>query len=185
MAVLNLNRSLIFYFKSFFHYFFVARKSNQKAPVTGKDVIKRVKRQACLSVLKRVITSYLKSVITAFCSRVASDIPRPAERWSALLWGAKAPVVANIAHSQWYHKQLFVQASGTKQLAFHAITATQQCTAQTYFVLFPLLTRLFAEILMVTVFFEITIVHGKAQRYKVHKKILAAYVIGGQYPFID
>ena len=151
MAVLNLNRSLIFYFKSFFHYFFVARKSNQKAPVTGKDVIKRVKRQACLSVLKRVITSYLKSAITAFCSRVASDIPRSAERWSALLWGAKAPVVANIAHSQWCRKQLFVQASGTKQLASHAITASRICTAQTNFVLFPLLARLFAVILMVPV----------------------------------
>ena len=122
-----------------------------KTPSTGKDVIKRVKRQACLSVLKRVITSYLKSAITAFCSRVASDIPRSAERWSALLWGAKAPVVANIARSQWCRKQLFVQASGTKQLAFHAITASRICTAQTNFVLFPLLARLFAVILMVPV----------------------------------
>ena len=32
-----------------------------------------------------------------------------AERLSALLWGAKAPVVANIARPQWCHKQLFVQ----------------------------------------------------------------------------
>ena len=79
-----------------------------KTPGTGKDVIKRVKRQARLSVLERVITSYLKSVITAFCSRVASDIPRPAERWSALLWGAKAPVVANIARPQWCHLNLSV-----------------------------------------------------------------------------
>ena len=92
-----------------------------------------------------------KSVITAFCSRVASDIPRSAERWSALLWGAKAPVVANIARSQWCRKQLFVQASGTKQLASHAITASRICTAQTNFVLFPLLARLFAVILMVPV----------------------------------
>ena len=122
-----------------------------KTPSTGKDVIKRVRRQACLSVLKRVITSYLKSAITAFCSRVASDIPRSAERWSALLWGAKAPVVANIAHSQWCRKHLFVQASGTKQLASHAITASRICTAQTNFVLFPLLARLFAVILMVPV----------------------------------
>ena len=159
-GALNLNYSLLFFFKSFYTCF-LSLKKHQKRPAPAK------------------------SVITAFCSRVASDIPRSAERWSALLWGAKAPVVATIAHSPWSHKQLFVQASGTKQLAFHAITATQQCTAQTYFVLFPLLTRLFAEILMVTVFFEITIVHGKAQRYKVHKKILAAYVIGGQYPFID
>ena len=44
-----------------------------------------------------------KSVTTAFCSRVASDILR-------------SPVV--------WHKQLFVQPSGTKELAFHAITAT-------------------------------------------------------------
>ena len=92
-----------------------------------------------------------KSVITAFCSRVASDIPRPAERWSALLWGAKAPVVANIARPQWCRKQLFVQASGTKQLASHAITVSRICTAQTNFVLFPLLARLFAVILMVPV----------------------------------
>ena len=71
-----------------------------------------------------------KSVITAFCSRVASDIPRPA-------------VICR--------KQLFVQASGTKQLASHAITASRICTAQTNFVLFPLLARLFAVILMVPV----------------------------------
>ena len=71
-----------------------------------------------------------KSVITAFCSRVASDIPRPA-------------VICR--------KQLFVQASGTKQLAYHAITASRICTAQTNFVLFPLLARLFAVILMVPV----------------------------------
>ena len=137
-AVSNLNCSLVFSSSLSFMFFWWPKE--RKAPALAK------------------------SVTTAFCSRVASDIPRLA-------------VI--------YHKQLFVQASGTKQLAFHAITATQQCTAQTYFVLFPLLTRLFAEILMVTVFFEITIVHGKAQRYKVHKKILAAYVIGGQYPFID
>ena len=45
-----------------------------------------------------------KSVTTAFCSRVASDILR-------------SPVV--------WRKQLFVQPSGTKELAFHAITATR------------------------------------------------------------
>ena len=44
-----------------------------------------------------------KSVTTAFCSRVASDILR-------------SSVVCL--------KQLFVQPSGTKELAFHAITAT-------------------------------------------------------------
>ena len=99
-----------------------------------------------------------KSVITAFCSRVASDIPRSAERWSALLWRAKALVVANIARPQWCRKQLFVQASGTKQLAFHAITASRICTAQTNFVLFPILARQFAVILMVPVLFDITIV---------------------------
>ena len=71
-----------------------------------------------------------KSVITAFCSRVASDIPRSA-------------VICR--------KQLFVQASGTKQLAYHAITASRICTAQTNFVLLPLLARLFAVILMVPV----------------------------------
>ena len=140
MAVLNLNRSLIFYFKSFSHYFFVARKSNQKAPVTGK-----ISHNSLLLASRKRHPS------------VGCYLPQTAIRSSI----------------------------GDKKLAFHAITATQQFTAQTYFVLFPLLTRLFAEILMVTVFFEITIVHGKAQRYKVHKKILAAYVIGGQYPFID
>ena len=78
------------------------------------------------------VPSPAKSVTTAFCSRVASDILRLA-------------VV--------FRKQLFVQASGTKQLAFHAITATHICTAQTNFVLFPMLDRLLAVILMVPVLF--------------------------------
>ena len=124
-AVSNLNCSLVFSSSLSFIYFRRAKVAKRPAPA--------------------------KSVITAFCSRVASDIPRPAERWSALLWGAKAPVVANIARPQWCRKQLFVQASGTKQLAFHAITASRICTAQTNFVLFPLLARLFAVILMVPV----------------------------------
>ena len=119
-ALLNLNCSLVFSSSLSFIYFRRAKVAKRPSPA--------------------------KSVITAFCSRVASDIPRPAERWSALLWGAKAPVVANIARSQWCRKQLFVQASGTKQLAFHAITASRICTAQTNFVLFPLLARLFAVI---------------------------------------
>ena len=114
--------------------FIYFRRANQRSPPEG----------AKGKVAKRPAPA--KSAITAFCSRVASDIPRPAERWSALLWGAKAPVVANIAHSQWCRKQLFVQASGTKQLASHAITASRICTAQTNFVLFPLLARLFAVI---------------------------------------
>ena len=37
---------------------------------------------------------------------------------------AKASVVANIARPQWCLKQLFVQPSGTKELAFRVITAT-------------------------------------------------------------
>ena len=104
-AVLNLNCSLVFSFKSFYTCF-LSLKKHQKRP------------------------SPAKSVITAFCSRVASDIPRPA-------------VICR--------KQLFVQASRTKQLAFHAITASCICTAQTNFVLFPMLARLFAVILMVPV----------------------------------
>ena len=47
------------------------------------------------------------------------------------------------------HKQLFVQTSGIKELAFHAITATLICTAQTAFILFPLPERLFAVFLIV------------------------------------
>ena len=104
-AVLNLDCSFVFFFKSFYTCF-LSLKKHQKRPAPAK------------------------SVITAFCSRVASDIPRPA-------------VICR--------KQLFVQASGTKQLAFHAITASRICTAQTNFVLFPMLARLFAVILMVPV----------------------------------
>ena len=104
-VVLNLNFSIVFYFKSFYTCF-LSLKKHQKRPAPAK------------------------SVITAFCSRVASDIPRSA-------------VICR--------KQLFVQASGTKQLAFHAITASRICTAQTNFVLFPMLARLFAVILMVPV----------------------------------
>ena len=104
-AVFNLNCLHIFFFKSF-SLNFSSREKLQKRP------------------------SPAKSVITAFCSGVASDIPQPA-------------VICR--------KQLFVQASGTKQLALHAITASRICTAQTNFVLFPLLARLFAVILMVPV----------------------------------
>ena len=103
-AVSNLNCSLVFSSSLSFIYFRRAKVAKRPAPA--------------------------KSVITAFCSRVASDIPRPA-------------VICR--------KQLFVQASGTKQLASHAITASRICTAQTNFVLFPLLARLFAVILMVPV----------------------------------
>ena len=39
----------------------------------------------------------------------------------------------------------FVQFSGTKQLALHALTATLISTAQTYFVLFPQLERRFVH----------------------------------------
>ena len=42
-----------------------------------------------------------KSLVTAFCLRVASDIPLLTGCWSTPLWGAKAPAVANIAHPQW------------------------------------------------------------------------------------
>ena len=106
VAVLNLNRSLVFSSSLSFMFFWWPKE--RKAPALAK------------------------SVTTAFCSRVASDVPRLA-------------VVC--------HKQLFVQASGTKQLAFHAITATCIYTAQTNFVLFPLLDRLVAVILIVPVFF--------------------------------
>ena len=105
MAVINLNCSLLFSQSRSFMFF---------------HRVKEPKRLALA-----------KSVTTAFCSRVASGIPRLA-------------VV--------FHKQLFVQASGTKQLAFHAMTATRVCTAQTNFVLFPLLDRLFTVILIVPVF---------------------------------
>ena len=105
VAVLNLNRSLVFSSSLSFMFFWWPKE--RKAPALAK------------------------SVTTAFCSRVASDIPR-------------LVVVC--------HKQLSVQASGTKQLAFHAITATCIYTAQTNFVLFPLLDRLFAVILIVPVF---------------------------------
>ena len=103
-AVSNLYRSLVL--NSSLSFMFFWRPKERKAPAPAK------------------------SVITDFCSRVASDIPRLA-------------VIC--------HKQLFVQASGTKQLAFHAITASRICTAQTYFILFPMLARLFAVILMVPV----------------------------------
>ena len=104
-AVSNLNHSLVFSSSRSFMFFW--RPKERKAPAQAK------------------------LVTTAFCSRVASDIPRSA-------------VVC--------HKQLSVRASGTKQLAFHAITATCMYTAQTNFVLFPLLDRLFAVILIVPVF---------------------------------
>ena len=105
VAVLNLNRSLVFSSSLSFMFFWWPKE--RKAPALAK------------------------SVTTAFCSRVASDIPR-------------LVVVC--------HKLLSVQASGTKQLTFHAITATYIYTAQTNFVLFPLLERLFTVILMVPVF---------------------------------
>ena len=41
---------------------------------------------------------------------------------------------------------LFPEASGTKELAFHALTATPLSTAQTTFVLAPLPERPFAVI---------------------------------------
>ena len=59
----------------------------------------------------------------ALCSQVASDI---------------------LQSRKICRKQLFVQPSGIKELAFHAITATLICTAQTAFILLPLPERLFA-----------------------------------------
>ena len=47
------------FFKSFYHVLWSPQRT--KGPGTRKDVIKRVKHQACLSVLQRAITSYLKS----------------------------------------------------------------------------------------------------------------------------
>ena len=59
--------------------------------------------------------------------------------------------MASIRPAVAFHKQLFVQPSGIKELAFHAITATLICTAQTAFILFPLSERLFAVFLIVPV----------------------------------
>ena len=124
VAVLNLSRSLVFSSSRSFMFFW--RPKERKAPALAK------------------------SVTTAFCSRVASDIPRLA-------------VVC--------HKQLSVQTSGTKQLAFHAITTTCTYTAQTNFVLFPMLARLYAVILIVPVSFDITIVRVKFAEYSIAKVI--------------
>ena len=52
--------------------------------------------------------------------------------------------MASIRPAVAFRKQLFVQSSGIKELAFHVITATLICTAQTVFILFPLPERLFA-----------------------------------------
>ena len=71
--VLPLICCCLFSLLSFYHILFMTEKY-AKGPGTRKDVIKRVKRQACLSVLQRVITSYLNSSRPLFCSRVASDI---------------------------------------------------------------------------------------------------------------
>ena len=59
-------------FKSFYHVLWSPQRT--KGPGTRKDVIKRVKHQACLSVLQRAITSYLKSIRSLLCSGVASNI---------------------------------------------------------------------------------------------------------------
>ena len=47
----------LYFLQVFLYVLFVAQKA-PKTPGTGKDVNKRVKRQARLSVLERVITSY-------------------------------------------------------------------------------------------------------------------------------
>ena len=52
--------------------------------------------------------------------------------------------MASIRPAVAFRKQLFVQSSGIKELAFHAITATLISTAQTAFILLPLPERLFA-----------------------------------------
>ena len=52
--------------------------------------------------------------------------------------------VASIRPAVAFRKQLFVQPSGIKELAFHVITATLISTAQTAFILHPLPERLFA-----------------------------------------
>ena len=57
--------------------------------------------------------------------------------------------MASIRPAVAFRKQLFVQPSGIKELAFHAITATLICTAQTAFILFPMSERLFAVFLIV------------------------------------
>ena len=62
---------------------------------------------------------------TALCSQVAGNVLRS---------------------SRSCRKLLVVQAVGTKELAFHALTATLLSTAQTTFVLSPLPERLFAVI---------------------------------------
>ena len=71
-----------------------------------------------------------KNSPTALCSQVAGNILRSGRSC---------------------RKQLVVQALGTKELAIHAITAAHFSTAQTTFVLSPLLERLFAVIFSVPV----------------------------------
>ena len=66
-----------------------------------------------------------KNSPTALCSQVAGNVLRS---------------------SRSCRKLLVVQALGTKELAFHVLTATLLSTAQTTFVLSPLPERLFAVI---------------------------------------
>ena len=72
--------------------------------------------------LKRIKRSQhrTKSVVTSFCSRVASDIPR----WpgtSTLLCKAKISVVANIAHPQWCHSMLVAVIHALRDLCASAL----------------------------------------------------------------
>ena len=74
-----------------------------------------------------------------------ADIPRLAGCCSTLLWGAKAPVVANIAHSQWCLEQLFVQTRGEDNSLFtkNIITYMHRSNNSSPY---PMFERLFAVI---------------------------------------
>ena len=85
----------------------------------------------------------------SFCSRSIMFFHRVKEpKRPALQKQSQQPfahaAVASIRPAVAFRKQLFVQSSGIKELAFHAITSTLIYTAQTAFILFPLPERLFA-----------------------------------------
>ena len=91
-----------------------------------------------------VVLLFLSSHLFSFCR--AKGAKRPAhEKISPTALCSQ--VAGNVLRSsRSCRKQLVVQAVGTKELAFHEMTATPLSTAQTTFVLAPLLERLFAVI---------------------------------------
>ena len=98
-----------------------------------------------------VVLSFTISYLFSFCR--AKGAKRPAHEKNSPT-ALCSQVAGNILRSsRSCRKQLVVQALGTKELAFHALTATSFTRTQTAFVLFPLLERLFAVFFMVPVFF--------------------------------